>query len=137
MAEKIREGGCLCGKIRYHTMGEPKNVPFCHCTICRRAAGSPVVPWATFRASQVEWLAEQPARFRSSQKAERGFCPRCGSALLFVLVANANWVDLTVGTFDDPDSLTPTHHIFTATQVRWVDIRADLPSYSEGKPKAG
>ena len=135
MAKVIREGGCLCGNIRYRTIGEPKSVPLCHCTMCRRASGSPVVPWATFLKRQVEWLTEPPARFRSSEKAERGFCPRCGSALLFEFVAQADWVDLTVGTFDDPDSLVPTHHIFTSTLVLWVDIQNHLPAYSEGKPK--
>jgi hypothetical protein len=135
VSEVIREGGCLCGKIRYRTIGEPESVSFCHCTMCRRASGSPVVPWATFPKRRVEWLTEPPARYPSSAKAERGFCPRCGSALLFVFVAKEEWVDLTVGTFDDPDSLTPTHHIFTSTRVHWVDLRADLPSYPQGKPK--
>ena len=135
MTEKIREGGCLCGNIRYRATGEPTGVEFCHCTMCRRAAGSPVVAWATFPRDRVQWLTESPALFDSSAKAQRGFCPRCGSALLYSSRARSGWLDLTVGSFDDPESLVPTHHIFTSTRVHWVDVQKDLPAYPEAKPK--
>ena len=45
------EGGCLCGDIRYKVSGElakEEKPSLCHCRICQRAAGAPVVGWATF-----------------------------------------------------------------------------------------
>ena len=45
------EGGCLCGDIRYKVSGElskDERPSLCHCRICQRAAGAPVVGWATF-----------------------------------------------------------------------------------------
>jgi hypothetical protein len=41
-------GGCLCGNVRYEATGPASNLCFCHCTSCRRSAGSPAVPWGTF-----------------------------------------------------------------------------------------
>jgi hypothetical protein len=37
------EGGCLCGGIRYQISGEPRSADYCHCRMCRRTAGAPVV----------------------------------------------------------------------------------------------
>src|SRR5262249_8230713 len=42
-------GGCLCGAVRYEIRGKPREVSHCHCATCRRAAGAPVVTWATYR----------------------------------------------------------------------------------------
>lgn len=39
------EGGCRCGAIRYRITGEPLSAGFCHCRMCQRAAGAPVVAW--------------------------------------------------------------------------------------------
>ena len=103
--------------------------------MCRRASGAPGVPWATFKRDRLEWLAIPPALYQSSAKARRGFCPHCGSVLLFEFVAEADWVDLAVGSFDEPDSLPPAYHIYTSTRVGWADQGPGLPSYVEGKPK--
>jgi len=35
-----REGGCLCGDIRYKAIEEPLRVTICHCIFCQRFTGS-------------------------------------------------------------------------------------------------
>jgi hypothetical protein len=39
-----RTGGCLCGAIRYETVGEPVFTLRCHCRDCQRQSGAAHVP---------------------------------------------------------------------------------------------
>jgi len=41
-----RTGGCLCGAIRYQTLGEPAFTLRCHCRDCQRQSGAAHVPAA-------------------------------------------------------------------------------------------
>ena len=37
---EIHQGGCLCGTVRYRTVGRPERTTICHCTFCQRLTGS-------------------------------------------------------------------------------------------------
>ena len=57
------EGGCLCGSVRYVVNGMPvaeESPCLCHCRICQRASGAPVVAWATFPMVDVTLLFWTP-----------------------------------------------------------------------------
>ena len=41
------EGGCLCGAVRYRISAEPIDAGYCHCRMCQRSTGAPVVSWLT------------------------------------------------------------------------------------------
>jgi hypothetical protein len=129
-----REGGCLCGKVRYRISAEPHAANYCHCRICQRASGAPVVPWLTVASPGFAWTNGAPAVYRSSQKAERLFCPRCGTQLAFREIAEPDHVDVTLASLDDPEALRPSHHIRTASRIGWFDTADDLPRYPEGGP---
>ena len=80
------EGGCLCGRVRYRIEAAPHHADFCHCPICQRASGAPVVPWLTMASRDFVWTAGKPAVYRSTPGAERLFCPHCGTPLVAELV---------------------------------------------------
>jgi heme-degrading monooxygenase HmoA len=133
-AHESHEGGCFCGRIRYRATGRPQTPSICHCTMCRRISGSPMVGWATFRTDDLEWVAGSPKRFGSSPEAERSFCGDCGTALTFRLEANPDWTDITLASLDEPARITPCDHIFTDTRIPWVRLADGLPQFSGERP---
>lgn len=130
-SEVAREGRCLCGAVRYVARGEPRNVEYCHCSMCRRAAGAPTVAWADYLAAAVEWSGEARAVYASSPGSERGFCGRCGSALTYQALAARHKISITVGTLDDAAGVAPQLHIYEADRLPWLDIRDELPRYRQ------
>jgi hypothetical protein len=122
-------GGCLCGAIRYQISAEPSSADYCHCSMCRRAAGAPVVARLTVPNASFGWTAGQPAVYRSSQKAERFFCPTCGTQL--ALRDEPDYLDVTLASLDAPEAVRPSYHIWTASRIGWFEISDDLPRYPE------
>jgi hypothetical protein len=122
-------GGCLCGAIRYRISAEPRSADYCHCRMCQRAAGAPVVARLTVANESFAWTAGQPAVYRSSQRAERLFCPKCGTQL--ALRDEPDHLDVTLASLDTPEAVRPSYHIWTASRIGWFEIADDLPRYPE------
>jgi hypothetical protein len=127
MSPTTAEGGCLCGAVRFRTGGSPSYVNFCHCRMCQKASGAPMMAWATYERAKVEFDGEPKLR-RSSPTVERGFCGECGSTLIWQR-PNAATLDLAVAAFDDPNALAPSEHIWTESRARWLTLTDHLPRY--------
>lgn len=127
-------GGCQCGNVRFEVSGEPVMVAVCHCTMCRRAHAAPAVAWAMYRQDQVRFNRVQPKSYRSSPNAQRGFCSECGTQISFVSTELPGLVDLTVGSFDQPESLPPTLHYWDSKRLPWVSFADNLPRHAEFPP---
>jgi hypothetical protein len=128
------EGGCLCGGVRYRISAEPHHADYCHCRMCQRSAGAPVVAWLTMASDGFAWLKGEPAVYPSSRKAERLFCPTCGTQLVFREPAEPAELDVTLASLDDPEAVRPSHHIWTSSRIGWFDVADNLPSYPERGP---
>lgn len=126
---RIVEGGCACGSIRYRWSGQPDHESYCHCTICRRASGAPVVAWITVAADSFQFIQGRPARFDSSERAFRQFCPLCGTQLTFHDRDDPARVDVTTASLDDPDTFPPKDHIWTRSRIRWFEVADTLPRF--------
>ena len=53
--DRITEGGCMCGAVRYEAVGEPITVGHCHCHSCRGHTGAPVVTVVMFERDRVKF----------------------------------------------------------------------------------
>ena len=70
--------------------------------MCRKVSGAPFITAAAFAQTTFAWTKGEPAVYRSSAEAERGFCARCGSTLSFRLFASHDWIYVFVGSLDRP-----------------------------------
>ena len=126
-------GGCLCGAVRYHATGLART-GYCHCRMCQKASGAPVVAWLMVPADQYEVTKGKVSSYRSSAEADREFCGTCGTQLVFRPRKARNEVDINLATLDHPETVVPQYHIFTSSQMPWLQIHDDLPRFKEGRP---
>ena len=131
MAE-VLAGGCLCGAVRYEVAPPFTRTSICHCSMCRKAAGAPYMSFLTLPRVQFRLTAGAPTTFRSSDRAERAFCVRCGTALLYDELG-ANYLDVASATLDSPGSAQPSDQIFAADAISWVHSVPALPSYPRNR----
>jgi hypothetical protein len=134
MNNEKTEGGCQCGAIRYEISGAPVIVAICHCTMCRRANAAPAVAWAMFQEPQVSFTRLSPALYASSPEAKRGFCPTCGTQISFTASYIPGLIDITVGSLDQPDAVTPALHYWNSKRLPWMEFSDKLPRHAEFPP---
>jgi hypothetical protein len=105
-----RKGSCLCGAVTIYAKTMSKKVGACHCTMCQKWAGSPLM--AIDCGTDVSIQGEENVTvFNSSDWGERGFCKKCGSNLFYRLKQD-NQYFLPVGLLDDMEELIFDHQIF-------------------------
>jgi hypothetical protein len=129
-SESPYEGGCLCGAIRFQSTASPLRGVICHCSMCRKHSGAPVLAFVHFPAASFVWLNGLPARYRSSQFAERGFCAKCGSTVSMHEEVLADRIQIAIGSLDEPGRVRPDDHVWTQEQIEWFEIDDDLPRFS-------
>ena len=133
MNSNVTLGGCLCGSVRYEATTQAYNVTHCHCSDCRRSSGAPFVTWASFRRDGFRFTSGQPRELSWAGRL-RTFCPHCGTPLTFMTGADADEVDVTVCSFDQPKAVTPEDHTWVDDRLPWIRPADDLPSYGQSRP---
>ena len=133
MTNAAVEGGCLCGAVRYRAAGEASHPTLCHCNSCRRAAGAPLVAWVTFPLAQFAFTKGAPARYRSSPRVVRTFCPTCGTPLTYEHDSLPGTIDVTVASLDDPSAFPPADHTWTSEKIAWLALGDGLPRHPRSR----
>ena len=128
----IREGGCLCGAVRYRCEGEPLNVRVCHCRNCQKAMGAPFFARAQFPQTALT-VEGETGRYPSSDRVDRVFCKTCGTRM-FSWRKNGTAVGVALTTFDDRNAFAPTEHIWVSEKLAWVRLDDGLPQYQQTVP---
>ena len=136
MSIKNLEGGCLCGSVRYLISGTPFAAEYCHCGMCKKVSVAPVASWMDFHIEQLTWNKRKPLEYQSSENVQRGFCPTCGSSLSFRDTEHPEYITLAIASLDDPNLVKPTYHIYTASQLKWLNIDDECKRFTAGPGKS-
>jgi len=130
---KTFPGGCLCGSLRYEAR-DPFEAGYCHCRLCQRSSGAPVLAWAGFPTSSFTYAKGEPRSYSSSTRGRRDFCSACGTQIGFRDTAAPTRVYVNIATLDDPTSVEPEYHIWLDSSLPWFHIDDDLPRYADEGP---
>lgn len=104
------KGHCLCGAVQINAPGISPHVGACHCSMCRRWGGGPLM--AVDCGTDVSFKGEENITvFNSSDWAERGFCHTCGSHLFYRLKESGQHI-MPAGLFDDNENFVFDHQVF-------------------------
>lgn len=131
---EVIEGGCLCGALRYRIAGPLGDVVHCHCAMCRRSSGAPVVTWVSVAAGSFAFSRGAPSVYHSSSHAERRFCGACGAQITFWSKSDPENIDVTLGTLDHPERHAAIRHIWTGSRLPWIHLDEQLPDFAEESP---
>jgi hypothetical protein len=108
--ELEKQGSCLCGAVKVSAKTKNNNVDACHCNMCRKWTGGPLL--AIQCDGDVNFEGDDNISvFNSSEWAERGFCSKCGTHLFYRL-KEQNHYALPVGLLDDEESFVLELQIF-------------------------
>jgi hypothetical protein len=133
-----RLGGCVCGSVRYATVGEPERVTICHCQWCQRRTGTAFGTEVVFRKDQVVLSGVKPSCYRhisdeSGRWLDIYFCPRCGTNLGLTVEAVPDLRTVPAGTYDAPEWLDTARpvirHVFVRSRRSWGELSSAVEVY--------
>lgn len=91
-------GKCLCGAVSVKFTPKAEVFDACHCGMCRKWAGGPVL--TVDAQGSVQFQGEENiTTYSSSDWAERGFCKSCGTHLFYRL-KKTGFMNLPLGLID-------------------------------------
>ena len=120
---------CLCGQATLEVTNDIKEVGVCHCSMCRRWGGGPLL--AVHIGTDVT-IKGTISRYQSSDWANRGFCSHCGSHLFYQLNENQEYV-VPAGLFAKDPGFTMTSQIYIDQKPPYYDFANETPRLTEAE----
>ena len=122
---RVREGGCRCGELRFSAEGKALVTAACHCSGCQRMTGSAfsltsVYPGPAFAVSSGEPMiggARGP-------DTHHFFCPRCMSWVFTRPQGMGEIVNVRTTMFDEVDPEAPFLETYTSEKLPWARTAA-------------
>ena len=127
----MREGGCICGDVRYRIASEPTETGACHCGMCRKFSGGVYLAVKVDPGDFEVIKAEGLTLYQSSDWAERAHCKRCGSSLFYRVTIPGPMqgeCHVALGTLDDANGIPLTGEIY-------IDRKPDGYSFAQDTHK--
>jgi hypothetical protein len=123
-------GSCLCGGIKFE-IEKVRLLNHCHCSICRKHAGSSFATFAHVRPDRFKWISGQELinpGYEWMPGHARSFCSRCGSPAP-KLLENYGAYSVPAGLLDDDPIVRPSMHVYTSSKVPWIELNDNLEKH--------
>lgn len=131
----LHVGGCLCARVRFAAEADPVASGYCHCRICQRSSGAPVLAWGSFPIDSFAYVGGSPRVYPSSDHGQREFCAHCGTQLAYRESRDARVVDVNLASLDHPGAVEPRCHLFTRDRIAWFETADAYPRFEAGGPE--
>jgi len=128
---KTYNGSCECGQVQFNVEGPLRPSVACHCTQCRKTSGH---YWSATQVPNAQLTLTRDTGltwFRSSDRAQRGFCNQCGASLFWRLDGEG-MTSIGTGTLDGPTGLTTSKHIYVDDKGDYYHIDPLSPQMDQG-----
>ena len=123
------KASCLCGGIKLKTQGYHRNVQNCHCIQCMKTHGHHAA-YTNVEERNVKFLKTRTLKwFKSSKRAKRGFCNKCGASLFFKIIG-AKTISIAAGMFNRPIKLKTTMNIFVKGKLDYYKLDSRMPKFN-------
>jgi hypothetical protein len=132
--DDVLQGSCLCEAITYRIDRSRIDAGYCHCRLCRRASGAPVVAWLTVPVDGFAYVAGAPVTYHSTAHGRREFCGACGTPLVFRGAAASDTIDVTIASLANPAAVAPEYHIWRESRIAWFETADALPRHDDAGP---
>ena len=120
---------CLCGDIKLKTQGYHRNVQNCHCIQCMKTHGHHAA-YTNVEERNVKFLKKRTLKwFKSSKRAKRGFCNKCGASLFFKIIG-AKTISIAAGMFNRPVKLKTTMNIFVKGKSDYYKLDSRMTKFN-------
>ena len=124
-----RDGGCLCGSVRFRAAGEPLRTMVCHCKFCQRVTGSTSYAESLYPIEAVQFSGEPLAQYshrseNSSKLVHVHFCNKCGTTVTLTFERWPEYRAISRGAFDEPNSVSIGLHLWTSSAQSGVVLPA-------------
>jgi hypothetical protein len=108
-----REGGCLCGTVRFRLQGNPVRAGLCHCLDCRKATGSFYSAFAIWPRDAFEGTGAVGVY------EGRSFCLYCGGRVYSLRDDEA---EIMLGSLDQaPGDIAPGDEFWIGRREEWME----------------
>ena len=123
------KASCLCGGIQLRTQEYHRNVQNCHCIQCMKTHGHHAA-YTNVEERNVKFFKKKTLKwFRSSKRAKRGFCNKCGASLFFKRIGAKN-ISIAAGMFNRPVKLKTTTNLFVKGKLDYYKLDRYMPKFN-------
>lgn len=129
MSDLKRSGSCLCKSVKFEVTLSEEEVHVCHCGICQKWGGNSGLALACDKDWKIEG-EEHLTWYDSSDWAQRGFCSKCGTHLLFRM-NDESYCGVPAGALDSQNDLKIGMHIFIDKKPDYYDFADDAKRLTE------